>query len=183
MAGLKGYIPALARLLGTTPAALYERQRALVRAGLIEAEEGRGPGSGVRATPKTVALLLIAELCTTVLGEVPQRTRALARAKPVMGKCHFTRADTFLSAFSAVLFSYGMADRVTEIVISRRDETAHIRYRNYLPASIEEATSSSTSSFIGKAKDGIRIQAVIETALLQKIASDVQAMVQEEGEA
>ena len=179
MAGLKGYIPALARLLGTTPAALYERQRALVRAGLIEAEEGRGPGSGVRATPKTVALLLIAELCTTVLGEVPQRTRALARAKPVMGKCHFTRADTFLSAFSAVLFSYGMADRVTEIVISRRDETAHIRYRNYLPASIEEATSS----FIGKAKDGIRIQAVIETALLQKIASDVQAMVQEEGEA
>src|ERR1700730_12936218 len=56
---LKAYMPPLARLLGVTPAMLYERQRSLVRAGLLDAGSGWGPGSGVRTTARSVALLLI----------------------------------------------------------------------------------------------------------------------------
>ena len=62
MASLKGYIPGLARILGTTPDALYERQRALVRAGLLDQGAGRGPGRGVRAPEAAVAFRVIATL-------------------------------------------------------------------------------------------------------------------------
>ena len=63
---LKGLIPRLAHELGMTPDALYERQRALVRAGLLKGVEGKGPGSGVRATPYATALLLIAVLAADI---------------------------------------------------------------------------------------------------------------------
>jgi hypothetical protein len=78
---LKGYIPALAVHLGKSPAALYERQRALVRADLLEFEEGRGPGSGVRTTSQSVALLIIAVLATDNLSDTAERTQAIVAAK------------------------------------------------------------------------------------------------------
>ena len=88
---LKSLIPLLAQTLETTPAALYERQRALVRAGLIAAEPGRGPGSGVRATPHSVAMLLLSLLATGSLSETEKQTKALANLKskdgcPITGK-------------------------------------------------------------------------------------------------
>ena len=52
MASLKSLIPELARALDMTSAALYERQRALVRASLLQQRPGHGPGSGVVATPE-----------------------------------------------------------------------------------------------------------------------------------
>ena len=48
---LKSTLPALGRILGMTPSALYERQKLLVLEGLLHAVPGRGPGSGVPATP------------------------------------------------------------------------------------------------------------------------------------
>lgn len=43
---------------GISPATIYEWQRALVAAGVLVGR-GRGPGSGVRATPQNIAILLI----------------------------------------------------------------------------------------------------------------------------
>src|SRR5215211_4926587 len=57
---LKALIPAIAQVLEMNPATLYERQRALVRSGLLKTKSGRGPGSGVRASADSVAILLIA---------------------------------------------------------------------------------------------------------------------------
>ncbi len=57
---LKSFLPVLSRILAEPADALYERQRALVREGLLESVPGHGTGSGVRATPESVAMLLIA---------------------------------------------------------------------------------------------------------------------------
>src|SRR5665213_457167 len=84
---LKGYTPGLGRLLGVSAAALYERQRALVRGGLLEIEGGRGPGSGVRVTARALALLIISVLATDSLAETASRTRKVAAARPPPCEC------------------------------------------------------------------------------------------------
>ncbi len=106
MAGsLKAYAPLLAWRLGTTAAALYERQRALVRAGILEQSEGRGPGSGVRAAPYPVALLLVAVLTTDSLSETGEKVRSFATAKSTAadGRCPVTGQQTFVEAVARVL--------------------------------------------------------------------------------
>jgi hypothetical protein len=79
---LKSYSVELADYLGITPLAVYERQRALVRLGVLESIEGRGPHSGVRATPNAVAVLLIGALLADNLSEIDQRVVRLLNAKP-----------------------------------------------------------------------------------------------------
>jgi hypothetical protein len=106
MAGsLKAYAPRLAWRLGTTPAALYERQRALVRDGLLDQSEGRGPGSGVQVGPYPVALLLVAVLATDSLSETAEKVRIFAPAKStaVGGLCPLTGKQTFVEAVARVL--------------------------------------------------------------------------------
>ena len=78
---LKGYSTFLSEYLGLTPLAVYERQRALVRLGLLP-EAGRGPNSGVRATPVTTTPLLVTALVTDNLSEVDERVKRLLNAKP-----------------------------------------------------------------------------------------------------
>jgi hypothetical protein len=108
---LKSLTPLLAKALGTTPDALYERQRALVRAGLLESEAGRGPGSGVRATPYAVAMLLISILSTGSLSEVEQQVKAIANLKSVDGRCPVTGKKTFAAALTATLNSEELLSR------------------------------------------------------------------------
>lgn len=81
MMGLKSFIPKLSKVLEISEIALYERQRALVRAGLLKNVEGRGPGSGVRLTTEALATLLIALLVTPNLSETAAATRLLLNAK------------------------------------------------------------------------------------------------------
>jgi hypothetical protein len=102
---LKAYAPLLASRLATTPAALYERQRALVRDGVLEQPAGRGPGSGVQAGPYPVALLLVAILSTDSLSETAEKVRILATAKACTanGLCPFTGEQTFGEAVAHVL--------------------------------------------------------------------------------
>jgi hypothetical protein len=104
---LKAYAPLLAWRLGTTPAALYERQRALVRAGLLDQSEGRGPGSGVQAGPYPVALLLLAVLATDSLSETAEKVTifATAKASAVDAQCRLTGEQTFVEAVARVLDS------------------------------------------------------------------------------
>jgi hypothetical protein len=100
---LKAYAPLLAWRLGTTPAALYERQRALVREGMLDQSGGRGPGSGVQVGPYPVALLLIAVLATDSLSETAEEVRIFAAAKARDGLCSLTGEQAFVEAVARVL--------------------------------------------------------------------------------
>jgi hypothetical protein len=104
---LKSVIPDLGNFMRMSWDALYERQRVLVRAGLLQSKAGRGPGSGVRATPESVALLLISVLATDSLSETVEATKAAAALKSASeGKrCPITGKRTFLEAFAALLAS------------------------------------------------------------------------------
>jgi hypothetical protein len=171
-ASLKGYIPGLGRLLGLSPAALYERQRSLVREGLLAAESGRGPGSGVRATAPAVALLVLSVLATDRLSESDPRVRALASAGPASGeRCPFTGCKSFLDAFTKVLSMTGKAPAVREIVVSRTADRVAIRYWN-------DAGEEKISQFAGQApiESGLIVTATLSHNLLQHIAADVKAM-------
>jgi hypothetical protein len=123
---LKGIVSDLAGAVGYTPAALYERQRALGRAGLLQVGTGRGPGSGVRATPRSVALLLISVLATDSLSETVERTKALAAFQSTAtGKqCPVTGKRTFGEALAAILTSRSWNDRWISAVVMRTENQA-----------------------------------------------------------
>lgn len=176
---LKGYIPALGRLLGLSPAALYERQRALVREGHLGAEAGRGPGSGVRATAPSVALVVLSVLATDRLSETDPRVRALTAARPSKGgRCSYTRRESFLSAFETILAATGMAAGVIDITVSRTADRALIRY-------YDNHDQIRTSEFVGLngLEPGISVTATLDHNLLQQIAQDVQAIILDSFEA
>jgi hypothetical protein len=82
MASLKAFLDGVAPILGLTPAALYERQRALVRLGVLTAIEGRGRGSGVPFTADNFAAVLISVLATDNLTEVDETIVGLCNAPP-----------------------------------------------------------------------------------------------------
>jgi DNA-binding IscR family transcriptional regulator len=148
---LKSFVPVLARYLHLTPDMLYERQRALVRAGLLESAPGRGPGSGTRATPETVALLLIAVLAEVSLGDVGPLSDEVAKAAPVSTKkCPLTGATTFKDALARILADKDLLDKVDSIRVAGMDATAEIIFR--------ENRQKRTSKFAGRPSEegGIR---------------------------
>jgi hypothetical protein len=82
MASLKSFLYGMAPILGLTGAALYERQRALVNLGALEATAGRGPGSGVPLTADNIATVLISVLAAENLSDVNDSVVALCQATP-----------------------------------------------------------------------------------------------------
>jgi hypothetical protein len=116
---LKGWAPGLAKIFNTTPAAVYERQRALVRAGLIAAGPGRGPGKGVQATPRTIAALLIGMLVTESLTEAVELTERVMHLKN-----ENKPGETFAQALEDILGSPEEAAKVRAISILRAEEEA-----------------------------------------------------------
>src|SRR5262245_24280802 len=105
MVSLKGLIPGLASFVEMKPASIYERQRALVRAGMLVQRPGHGPGSGVLATPKSAAILLISLVSTANLSEVENKTKIAANLKSATGCCPLTGERTLAKALTAVLSS------------------------------------------------------------------------------
>src|SRR5262245_36852076 len=99
---LKSFVVELAPILSMTYFALYERQRALVRAGLLKVEAGRGTGSGVRATPESVATLLVAVLVTDDLSSAAELTRRFSRLKSDK-PCRITHKTKFVDAVAEIL--------------------------------------------------------------------------------
>ena len=116
---LKGWAPGLAKIFNTTPAAVYERQRALVRAGLIAAGPGRGPGKGVQATPRTIAALLIGMLVTESLTEAVELTERVMHLKN-----ENKPGETFAQVLEDILGSPEEAPKVRAISILRAEEEA-----------------------------------------------------------
>jgi hypothetical protein len=81
MISLKAFLYGVAPLIGMTTAALYERQRALVKLGLLTPFPGRGPGSGVPFSAENAAAVIISVLASDSLSEVDERVVALCRAQ------------------------------------------------------------------------------------------------------
>lgn len=129
MSSLKSYIPTLARLVEMTPAALYERQRALVRSGLLATSEGKGPGSGVRASPESVGLLLISILASDALADSAERAEAIANCKCLeTERCRISGAQKFGDALTWALSSTDNASKVRTITVRHQSPSAHVMY-------------------------------------------------------
>jgi hypothetical protein len=169
---LKVFMPSLARLLGTTPATLYERQRALVRAGLLDAGSGWGPGSGVRTTAGSVALLLISVLASDSLTVAETRTGEIADAAPVGDdRCPLTGMRSFRDALASILTAASQSARVIEVNVSRTAARAKIVYR--------DGRSTKASEFIGPGSDepGLSVVATLASGTLKPIAHRVRVTV------
>jgi hypothetical protein len=167
-ASLKSLTPDLAPLLGITQSALYERQRALERAGLLKAESGRGPGSGVRATPKAVAALIASALATDSLSEVETEALVLARLRAEDGVCPVTGKRAFGQALSALLASPEMSAKTLEIIFWRGEKRARIDFIAEKPPI--DKTCSAFGSGLNPTRL-LRIQASLEGFPLVQIAN------------
>jgi hypothetical protein len=122
MASLKSYTDRLAPVLGISQAMLYERQRRLVRDGVLRpAREGRGPGNGVIASPLSVCYLLIAALSGNDLEGTSVRTTKLAAASK--GKVQFR------TALVDLLASASCRQTLKGITISQSSAWAQIHYK------------------------------------------------------
>jgi DNA-binding IscR family transcriptional regulator len=128
MISLKAFLPELAGTFGTTPHALYERQRALVRLGLVETHRGRGPGSGAKLSADNVAGLVIALMLTENLSDTDARVGLLCKASPRKATCPLTGSKDFRGAIAALLGSPEMAARLKDISVRREELSAHIQY-------------------------------------------------------
>jgi hypothetical protein len=113
---LKSCLPVLGRILNETPDALYARQRAFVRTGLLKSVPGRGPGSGVHASAETFALFLIGMLTNASVAENGPIAKSIANAGIVVQKsCPLTGAKSFRSALARMLSDADMSERVNEV--------------------------------------------------------------------
>jgi hypothetical protein len=134
MVSLKSFAPVLANNLGMTPAAIYERQRALIRANVLPAPTGRGRGNGLKATVETVALMVIALMATGHLSDTDKRVKKLAEAQFENNwrhktGCALTGAQNFRSALVAVLESEKLASAVSSVSVLRNDLAAIIYFK------------------------------------------------------
>jgi hypothetical protein len=126
MASLKAFLPKVAVAFRTTPDALYSRQRALVRLGLLPVTEGKGPGSGVPLTADTLGVMIIALLAADTLAETDERVVRLCEATPDKYESdqtqkYFVDAQNFRSAVAAVVFwgQWSKGYYVKELRVSR----------------------------------------------------------------
>ena len=165
---LKGLISHVSALTGMSEAAVYERQRALVRAGLLKTERGRGPGSGVRGTPKSVALLLISLLTTGNLSEAGVSTRIFANLENKEGSCPLTGKRTFAEAVTAILESKELAQRIIAINVSQEIRETEIAYRD--PNKGGSIPSSSKFGLAGQPEEpGLSLRASLSGYVLNRM--------------
>ncbi|MDX3968132.1 MAG: hypothetical protein QHD01_16235 [Bradyrhizobium sp.] len=173
MAGLKSYLQVSAPLFGLTPAALYERQRALVALHVIDALGGRGPGSGAPLTSYNAAAILISVLAADSLAEVDERVVGLINAKPrLTQRSEWVKAGrpTFGSAVAAVL--EGDCPLPLRVVNSIRVKRCWLGQISSgvlgMPGDQPVEFSSSNSSARGYA-DPIELTAMIHTSKLEQL--------------
>ena len=178
MAGsLKAYAPFLARRLGTTPAALYERQRALVRDGILGHVEGRGPGSGVQVGPYQVALLLVAVLATDSLSETGDKVRVLATAKSIAkgAICPLTGESTFVEAVARVLdMTRDYWRNTVSIAVRRTTGSGSITYSDKLRSGVSVFAAQIPRDAQMPAPTSLKVDATLTRDLIIAIASDLE---------
>lgn len=172
MISLKAFGPVLAETLGTTPAAIYERQRALVRQGLLPAPVGRGRGNGLPASATTVAMIIIAMLVTDNLSETDDRVRRAAEAEFLgtrtrRGKrCPLTGRRDFKSALVALLRMTEFPTRVS-VELARRDFYSVITWVDGAKERVEHSLFGGDAGTAGY----LNVRAYLEDGALQSIAA------------
>jgi hypothetical protein len=167
---LKWFTPGLARLLGTTAPRLYEREQVLIRAGILDASPGRGPGSGVRATAPSVALRIIAMLAAETLRETEGRTKEIAELTPVDAeRCPLRGTPSFLYALTDLVSSRYRSTRTIEVKISRTAARAVIVYRDPKTRKRVECEFTGPNS----QEPALRVSATLDGAVIKQIAIDV----------
>jgi DNA-binding IscR family transcriptional regulator len=165
---LKSLITHVSAMTGLSEAAVYERQRALVRAGLLKTERGRGPGSGVRGTPESMALLLISLLATGNLSDAGLSTRIFANLENKEGSCPLTGKRTFAEAVTAILASKELAQGVIAINVSREIRQTQITYRD--PSKGGSIPSSSKFGLAGQSEEpGLSLSASLSGYALNQM--------------
>lgn len=125
----------VAEALEVKPTTLYERQRALVRVGLLPQPKSRGRNSGgAMATPDTVAMVLLSLLATDSLSEVDERIATWAQLRaieenlpgPRVGKCHLTGQKNLHAALSYCLSQENDDENYYQVEINRKAMIADI---------------------------------------------------------
>jgi hypothetical protein len=172
MPSLTSILPAIAPVLGLTTQALYERQRALIRLGLLPAPEGRGKRSGATASPDTVALLVVAAMVTDNLSDTDERVRKLAFAPFIDGKkdrCPLSGAAAFKDALSFVLSSAAPASKPgrtfhTSVRVFRNEPAAQIWFGNFA-----RMKSSEFGKVDRRRSDRLRVEAELPNDALNEI--------------
>lgn len=167
MISLKKYAERLEPLVGLSAAALYERQRQLVRLGLVEASPRTGPGGGARATAENVAMLLLACLATDSLSDLSESIRKIARIRSRTGRCGLTRAGDLHGALVRTLSDPALAGRVLTVTVNRSEAMATITFG--------DAERTSKSEFGGAPRRFyFQVSATVGGALLKTVAEDLQ---------
>jgi hypothetical protein len=126
MISLKACCENLAPLLGLSPAALYERQRALIRVGELP-QPIKGRGHGLAATAETVAVLVSAVMITDNLSDTDARVHQLGRARS-RPRCQLTGKTFFADALAAVFASTEHASKISRIRVFRGELAAQIYF-------------------------------------------------------
>jgi len=180
MGSLKAFLPVLAGLVGTTPDALYTRQRALVELGLLTYKHGRGPGSGSPLSADNVAALLIAIMTADTLQETDKRVKEMCLSAP-RGKratCAWTDQRTLQKAVARA-FEMEMSAPFSFLGLSvYRGKGARLAYR--LPGGADEILATSFD-LSGKAKPSrIFIDAWIDAPFFRQLSAALHAEISNE---
>jgi hypothetical protein len=129
MSSLQASIVPLAKTLGLSEHALYERQLALMGK-LLPARTGRGPGSGTPFSAETVAVLVISMLATDSIKGCVEATRALCDARltsiPIGQEDELGSPQTFKAAMVNALSNDAVVSKITFLRVHRRSSLAEI---------------------------------------------------------
>jgi len=177
-ASLKSFLPILGAILNEKADTLYERQRALVREGLLESLPGRGRGSGVQTTAENVAILVIGMLASVTLADAASATRALIGAAIEGGPCPLTGATNFKDAVARILSDPKISKRVREIRVVVTHGTATIGFER------RQSTFRGKDATRGlyRKGDGINMEIAIGSAMVSQLSGAVNRLLNDSTE-
>ena len=125
------------------------------------------PGSGVRGTPESMALLLISLLATGNLSEAGLSTRIFADLENKEDSCPLTGKRTFAEAVTAILASKELAQRIIAINVSQETRESEIAYRD---PSKGGSISSSKFGLAGQPEEpGLSLRASLSGYVLNRM--------------
>lgn len=176
---LRIYSRSIADSLDIKVGDLYNLQRGLVEAGLLNPERP-GPGGGTRATADTIAKLLVARLwCTgrSNAAEIARSRYEMDRARDDRGQPDPLFQTTHFGAFiEAALSNPHLCQLIKRIEVDRKSKVARVEY--YTSPALEEDSQDffyyamSASSRAGH-RGWYYELSVLEGLLLQKIAEEL----------
>jgi hypothetical protein len=172
MASLKAFLPQFSKQVGLSVDALYERQRALVRLGLMESV-GRGPGGGTPARAETVAQLLTALLLVDGPSELDAGRFARTFKAPLQDRkrpiCGLTKQKSFGAAVTCVLNETAIARKVNLVTLNRKTLRASL---SWWRGSSRERTGHSSFDWKEEEADwgGLFVRAVMDGDVLCAVA-------------